>query len=384
MKTLLILSPQIRHVERAEQNRREAADESPRVSLFENTLNADVIDGSYLQSLSGIARILYKLLPAPVFQAVVAYRRRRRYDIVISWDDRFALIYALLLKLTHSRSRHVAILSWMVPLKKGFLLKLVHKDIDRMIVRSQTHRDLLIEFWGIPPAKIVEIPNYVDQQFWRPMDIATEEEICSVGDSKRDYATLIEAVRDLPIRCSIVTQVNSTHQGADDGGMTGKYLATVSDLPDNVTLGPASPAELRAIYARSRFVVVPLPPSFRDHGVTTIKEAMAMGKAVICSRIYGQIDFVDDGENGIFIPPGDPKALRDAIEYLLEHPHIAEQMGAKGRLRAEEIFPLDHFVANVQQILDDVITGNRTHIPTAAEKRHSPRVVAASRGEGSL
>src|SRR5690348_3855976 len=108
MRTLLILAPEVRHLERAEQHKREAADESPRISLLEDTLSADVIDGSYPQSLSGLPRVLYKLLPAPVAHAWIAYRRRRHYDVVINWDDRVAVIYAFLLKLTRSRSRHVA------------------------------------------------------------------------------------------------------------------------------------------------------------------------------------------------------------------------------------------------------------------------------------
>src|SRR5262249_9707750 len=120
-------------------------------------------------------------------------------------------------------------------------------------------------------------------------------------------------------------------------------------------------------YARSRFVVLPLFPGFRDHGITTLAEAMAMGKAVICTRTYGQIEFLDDGVNGMLVPPNDPEALRAAIQYLWEHPDLAMQMGTKGRERAEEIFALDRFVANVQQVAEDVVMDTRTPIPTATE-----------------
>jgi glycosyltransferase involved in cell wall biosynthesis len=144
-------------------------------------------------------------------------------------------------------------------------------------------------------------------------------------------------------------------------------LASVPELPNNVILKPASPAELRAAYDRARFVVVPLVPSLRDHGVTTLAEAMAMGKAVICTRTHGVMEFLDEGINGISVPPHDPQALRSAIDHLLQHPDEAEQMGIEGRRRAEEIFALDRFAGNVRQVVDDVITGNRTSIPTMAE-----------------
>ena len=105
-----------------------------------------------------------------------------------------------------------------------------------------------------------------------------------------------------------------------------------------------------------------------------------MGKAVICSRIYGQIDFVEDGKTGLFVPPGDPQALRAAIHYLWEHPDITAQMGAEGRKRVEEIFALDHFVANVRQVAEDVITGRQTPLSVAPEHPHSSTFMVASRG----
>ncbi len=363
MKTLIIY-PWRQHFQRAEQLSREAADESPRHSLFEDALNADVVDESYLQSGSWFTRFLLKLsfIPFSLVKALEVYRHSHHYDVVVSWDDRLAVIYAFLLMLTRSRSRHVAMFTWMAPPKKAFALKFVQKRIDRIIVWSQSHKELLVEFFGISPSRIVVIPYLVDQKFWRPIDVASEG-ICSVGNSKRDYATLIEAMRGLEIRCRIVTQVRPSQKSNSDSDATSSSLTEISNLPDNVVLRPASPVELRAIYARSRFVVVPLFPSFGDYGVSTVLEAMAMGKAIICSRTYGQIDLLENGINGIFVRPGDPQDLREAIQYLYEHPEVAVRMGAEGRRRAEEVFALDHFVANVRQIVDDVITGNRMHSP---------------------
>ncbi len=291
---------------------------------MEDTLDADVIDGLYLQTLqarSPFIRLLYKFMPIVVLQALIVYRLRRRYDVVVSWDDRFALIYASLLRLTFSRTRHVAILSWMAPPKKAFVLKFAQKRIDRIVLWSQTQRDLLVEFFNIAPSRIVVIPYFVDQKFWRPSlnngNVNEDVEgICSVGDSRRDYATLIEAIRGLSIPCHIATRVQFSGRNAGDWGATGHSLARTTSLPDNIVVKAASLQELRALYARSRFVVVPLFPSFRDNGITILTQAMAMGKAVICSRIQGQMEFLDDGVNGIFVPPEDPQALREAILYL--------------------------------------------------------------------
>jgi len=370
MKTLLVLAPEQKRIQRTEQQQSEAADESPRISLLEDILDADVIDGLYLetwQSRLKFMRFFCKFIPILLLQALIVYWHRHRYDVVVSWDDRFALIYAFLLRLTCSRARHVAILSWMAPPKKAFVLKFIQKGFDRIILWSQTQRDLLVEFFNISPSRIVTIPYFVDQNFWRPINEVVEG-ICSVGDSRRDYATLVEAISGLNILCHIATRVQPSEYSDGDWGTTSRSLAQIASLPDNVVIKAASPLELRSIYARSRFVVVPLFPSFRDNGITIITQAMAMGKAIICSRIQGQLEFLEDGINGIFVPPGDPKALREAILYLWEHPEVAAQMGAEGRRRAEEIFALEYFAANIRQIADNVITGNQTSIPAMTEK----------------
>ncbi len=370
MKTLFVIAPEHQHFQLAEQQQSEAADQRPHESLLEEVLNADVVNGQYLQDLrsrSLFTRLFAKFLPLSLLQALVVYQQRRHYDVVVSWDDRFALIYAFLLRFTRSRSHHVAILSWMAPPPKALALKWFQKGIDRMIMRSQTHTDLLVEFWGIDPERMVLMPHQVDDTFWRPVEVVTDS-ICSVGDSRRDYATLIEAMRGLDIRCNIATSIKLAGALNPDWGVTDLSLAQVSNFPENVVCKPASFAELRALYARARFVVIPVFPTFRDNGITVVNEAMAMGKAIICSRIQGQIEFVEEGVTGTLVPPSDPQAMREAIEYLWNHPDIAERMGREGRRRATEILSLTQFVANVRQVVDDVITGKRTSIPTMAEK----------------
>jgi glycosyltransferase involved in cell wall biosynthesis len=130
-------------------------------------------------------------------------------------------------------------------------------------------------------------------------------------------------------------------------------------LPPNVTMGAKPYPELRALYARSRFVVIPLYPTDTDNGVTVMTEAMAMGKAVICSRVEGQRDLLEDGVNGLLVPPRDPRALRRAIEHLWAHPDQCERMGREGRRRIEQNHTLDAFVAGVRRAVEDAIAEER-------------------------
>jgi glycosyltransferase involved in cell wall biosynthesis len=126
-------------------------------------------------------------------------------------------------------------------------------------------------------------------------------------------------------------------------------------MPENITVGVLKPVELRALYARSRFVVVPLLPTDTDNGVSVTLEAMAMGKAVICSHVEGQKDVIQAGRTGIFVPQGDPEALRNAIQFLWTHPEEAERMGQAAREYVEKHHTIDQFVDIIKHVVDEAV-----------------------------
>ena len=84
-----------------------------------------------------------------------------------------------------------------------------------------------------------------------------------------------------------------------------------------------------------------------------------MGKAVICTRNPGQIDVLQDGVTGIYVPQGDPAALREAILHLWNNPAIAEEMGRQGRKYIEQNNTWDAFVANIKSIVEEVYQNRR-------------------------
>ena len=79
-----------------------------------------------------------------------------------------------------------------------------------------------------------------------------------------------------------------------------------------------------------------------------------MGKAVILTRTRGQVDLVTEGEQGLYVDPANPAALRAAINRLLDSPEDAQRMGLAGRRLVEERYTLDGYI---QQLTDLVRQG---------------------------
>jgi glycosyltransferase involved in cell wall biosynthesis len=339
---------------------REAADQWPRVTLYQHALNSDMLDERAIVGMTGARGALLKRLPMGVAQAVEAYARRGRYDAIVSWGERFGLPLAGLLKATGARTPHVALFSWISTPKKAAVLRRVHSHIHRLVVWSSIQYDFAVNELGIQPSRIVQLRWLVDQKFFRPMPGPTDM-ICAVGREMRDYLTLIEAIRDLPVPCHIAAKI--------DVGKTDQWMRDIPDpsqLPTHLTFGTKPFPELRALYARSRFVVLPIFPTDTDNGVTAMTEAMAMGKPVICSKVDGQRDLLEHGVNGLFVPPRDPRALREAIEFLWRHPEECERMGREGRRKIERNHTLDRFVDGVHRAVTEAIA--------EAGERRSPEV----------
>jgi glycosyltransferase involved in cell wall biosynthesis len=350
MRTLTLINQGTMGLDSTELVKKENSGEIPRIMLFSQTLNSEIMDERFLRNLSLKKENRFEHFPVSVAQILEAYRIRNQYDAIISWTERLGIPFALLLKMTGVRIPHIGIFSWISGSKKAFLLKRAQSHFDKIILMSSAQRDIAVNKIGIAQEKIVLLRWPIDQLFWTPEHIETDM-ICTVGREMRDYRTFLMAMEGLPIRCHIAAGGRTT----DKNDEWRKVLANVTSTPENITIGNVPFDKLRAMYARSRFVVVPLLQTDTDNGSTTVLEAMAMGKAVICTKVSGQRDIIQDGKNGIFVPQGDVRALRNAIEYLWNNPEIAEIMGKAGRSFIESHHTLDKFVNDVRDTVDLVV-----------------------------
>jgi glycogen(starch) synthase len=91
-------------------------------------------------------------------------------------------------------------------------------------------------------------------------------------------------------------------------------------------------------------------PSRREGLPLVAIQAAQMARPVIAARVGGLPEIVADGETGILVDPEDSAALANAIEFLIEHPEKAAQMGQMARRRAESEFSWTRYLNEVDAL----------------------------------
>jgi glycosyltransferase involved in cell wall biosynthesis len=87
----------------------------------------------------------------------------------------------------------------------------------------------------------------------------------------------------------------------------------------------------------------------------TVVEAMAAGVPVVATSTGGIPELVENGVTGVLVPAGDADALAAAIGGLLQDAGLCARMGSAGRERAQRCFEMDRTIAELYQVLDEVI-----------------------------
>ncbi len=112
------------------------------------------------------------------------------------------------------------------------------------------------------------------------------------------------------------------------------------------------PDDLRPWLAAADAVVV---PSRWDGASTIVLESMARARPVIASAVGGAIDSIEHGATGRLVPPGDARALADALESFHRRPDAAVRLGREAARRILEDHEWERVVEAYEAVYDDVL-----------------------------
>jgi len=124
----------------------------------------------------------------------------------------------------------------------------------------------------------------------------------------------------------------------------------VAELPGRTEWTEALPAEgvARALDASTLLVL----PSRSEGMGRVLVEAFCRGRPAVASRVGGIVDLVQDGQNGLLVPPQDPAALADALLRVLSDPDLAARLGAGAAASAGAwVSTAEEYAARVESLV---------------------------------
>jgi glycosyltransferase involved in cell wall biosynthesis len=167
-------------------------------------------------------------------------------------------------------------------------------------------------------------------------------------EPEKGHTVLLEALLSLSRR-----DVQFTAALSGDGSLRQaleRRAATLGIESSVRFLGAA--VELGALLRAADAVVI---PSRSDDLPFSALEAMVRGRPVVASAVGGLPDLIEDGVNGLLVPPGEPQLLADALERLARRPDEGRRMGLRASDAVREGYSWSRIVEAYESVYDEAL-----------------------------
>ena len=290
----------------------------------------------------------------PIFQGVTAWMLARLKRVPFLFEVRdlwpqFAIAVGVL------RSRTLIRLSF-------WLEHFLYRRADRVMVNSPGFISHVTE----RGAKCVElVPNGADPEMFDPSDTGASFRIRHLLADKfvvlyagahgmsNDLGVVLESARYLADRRAV--RIVLLGDGKEKNAL--QKQAESLDLTNLLFLPPVPKNEMAAALAGADACLAILKPlvEYKTTYPNKVFDYMAAGRPVVLA-IDGVIrEVVEAAGCGIFVQPGDPSALAEAIITLVANPERSRKMGMAGRKYLEEHFSRERIAEKLVGLLEDMV-----------------------------
>ncbi|MGI6452587.1 MAG: glycosyltransferase family 4 protein [Syntrophomonadaceae bacterium] len=240
-----------------------------------------------------------------------------------------------------------------------------------MLTNSYTHQFIAISGiiqeeigrMGVPRDKISVIHNGLDTTRFKAA--GSPEHIKEMLGLKPDWPTISMIARLHPVKGHQF--LLEAAQEMRDNGLNPQFLLVGEGvhrkpiekmiarlgLQDSVVM-TGYYESVEDIYAVSDILCV---PSIMEGLGLVILEAMYFGVPVVASKIGGIPEIIEDGVDGLLVPPRDHQALAQALSRLLQNPGLAAEIALKGREKVSQ-FTMENMARQVEQVYEQVLLSN--------------------------
>lgn len=255
-----------------------------------------------------------------LYQAFKALLTCHKYDVILSHSYNSGFIFSLLRSILHMNTPPHFIIDVGClngGAEKRFqirLLKFALKSVYGLIYHSTINEKFYSRYF--PKIYRIYVPFGTDPEYFKPFVYPPKEDyILSIGYAKRDYNTLIEAWNYIKFPLKIVGITNECFNGSES-------IEFIPKVPVSV---------LKEYIHNAKLVILPIENDKHSVGQMTLTQCMAMGKAIIVTRVFGVIDYLNNGVNCLAIDHKSESDIVETVNLLLKNPDLVKNISLNAR-----------------------------------------------------
>lgn len=256
------------------------------------------------------------------------------YALILSWLLRFPLIVT-----THGEQRYDANRVYQKSRMQRWILR---RLLQRAAGVTAPSRDALqaLDEYGLRQGSALIIPNGVDLDEFEgsPAPLHRHPYIFAVGRHvwNKGFDVLLHAFAEVAPRYPDLDLIMAG-DGPDHQRLV--TLAGTLGIANRVVFPRQTTRVMTVAYLHHAWLVV--APSLQESFGLVSLEGMAARRPVIATRTGGVPDVIEDGCNGLLVPPGDSSALATSIQALLDGPETATRLAETGARVVREKYRWD-------------------------------------------
>jgi len=240
--------------------------------------------------------------------------------------------------------------------------RIYHQAARITVPTAGIHRQLSAR--GIPSEKLILLTNGVDVTAFQPAEPRRElaQQLGLDSASVFLYAGThgLSQGLDVILEAAKLTRNDRVlyvlvGEGADKDALVdkarGQAIGNVRFLPNQPKA--MMPVLLNLAYAS--IISLRRLDVFRSALPSKMFESMAVAKPLVAALWGEGAEMVETARCGLVVEPGDPRALRDAVEKLAADPELAKTLGRQGREYVVAHFDRDAIAERLRALLHEVV-----------------------------
>jgi len=208
-------------------------------------------------------------------------------------------------------------------------------------------RDLAVS-WGAAPARVEVLPNPAPADVALPPRDELRREFGATGPTLA-FAGRLTPQKALEVALEAVERCDGVTLLVAGEGPERERLERLAG-PRVRFLGSAPRERVLRLFAAADAAVL---PSSWENFPHTVVEALAVGTPVIATAVGGVAEVVEDGVNGLLVPPGDPEAFAEAIRRFLGDEALRARLRAAAAPSVARYAPQELF-GRLERVLVEV------------------------------